>query len=357
MSTFTVTVAELSKVYPHPNAEKLELAQVDGMTYQFCVTKDKYKVGEKVVYFPIDSILPEELITFFGIKNFLAGKDKNRLKTVRLRDQISQGFICHLSDLADFIDQDSPIGKDVKDILHFTKYEAPEVLSNTGNLVRHPDGVSTFDIEGGDRFPVAVERLRVQIVAVAEKMEGTNHYTTITEDGKILVGQKNYQIQQLEGKQNTYWKAALDNNHPEILKFLKELYPQAKQITIRSEMCGPGIQKNIYGFTHTKLFAFAILIDDVYVNQNDLEALFIKLSLNYAPYISKDKTLGELLEGKTLQEYSHGESLFDTTKSCAKGFREGIVITPMTEQYEPSIPGGRLIIKQRDPVYLDITGF
>lgn len=93
MSTFAVTIRKLSKVWPHPNADRLDLAQVEGCDYQFVIPKGQYQVGDEVVYFPIDSILPQDVVAKMGLTGKLAGKDRNRIKTVKLRNFVSQGVI------------------------------------------------------------------------------------------------------------------------------------------------------------------------------------------------------------------------------------------------------------------------
>ena len=58
-SVYKVPLTTIVKVEPHTNAERLELAFVYG--FQVIVQKGKYQVGDKVVYVPIDSLLPQWL--------------------------------------------------------------------------------------------------------------------------------------------------------------------------------------------------------------------------------------------------------------------------------------------------------
>jgi intein/homing endonuclease len=59
MSTLLVEVVKIKEINSHPNADRLELATVKG--WQVVVQKDLYQQGDKVIYIPIDSILPPEL--------------------------------------------------------------------------------------------------------------------------------------------------------------------------------------------------------------------------------------------------------------------------------------------------------
>jgi len=67
------------------------------------------------------------------------------------------------------------------------------------------------------------------------------------------------------------------------------------------------------------------------------------------PIIAENVILSEVLNGKTTQEYSHGKSVLNSDT-----LREGVVYKPMVEQNNDKI--GRLILKTRDPIYLEKTG-
>ena len=71
MSTLVVEVCEVKAVYPHPNADALEFITVKG--WPVIVQKSLgLKVGDRVVYFPPDSVMPPELAERLGITKYLA---------------------------------------------------------------------------------------------------------------------------------------------------------------------------------------------------------------------------------------------------------------------------------------------
>ena len=56
---FKVEVVAIDAILEHPNADRLEIAQVKGWN---CVTgKGVFKPGDKCLYIPIDSVLPADL--------------------------------------------------------------------------------------------------------------------------------------------------------------------------------------------------------------------------------------------------------------------------------------------------------
>ena len=79
------------KVRDHLHADRLDLAIIDD--FHCVVQKDKFETGDAVVYIPDGSILPDNLIEELGIRQYLAGKQKNRVKAAKLRKTLSQGIV------------------------------------------------------------------------------------------------------------------------------------------------------------------------------------------------------------------------------------------------------------------------
>lgn len=350
MSIFAVELKKISKIYPHTNADKLELGQVEGMTYQFAVQKGLYKVGGEVVYFPIDSVLPQELIQQQNIANFMAGKDKNRIKTCRLRGELSQGYVAPVESIKQFLKVGS-LPEDLTSALGVIKYEAPEIMTQTGKLVDPPELIYYYDIESCDRFPVIAEKLMDQKVVITEKLEGSNMSVAVDTDKKIHVCMHNKSIENVPGlDESTFWQIAKNENIVEAIKFIQtDLFPNSF-ITIRSELLGPGVQGNYYRLQKHTTRIFDIDVNGTPLDFEPLMAILIKTGLNdkFVPIIAQDITLRDWLNGRTLQLASNGKSML------VDRIREGIVIKPMVEHYE--IGFGRLFLKQRDPIYLDKTG-
>jgi len=122
MSTFKVPVTTIREVFVHPNADLLEIVKV--YDWNVVVSKGKYKAGDKVVYVPVDSILPldlEEKIFPVGSKVKLKN---HRIRTIKLRKAISQGMILAMEFLPEANYKEE---QDVSTILGITKYEEQEL--------------------------------------------------------------------------------------------------------------------------------------------------------------------------------------------------------------------------------------
>lgn len=349
MSLFAVTVEVIEKVWNHPNADRLDLAKVVGMDFQAVVGRGQFKAGDLCVYIPVDSLLPEDLIERLHLQGKLAGSTQNRVKTVCLRGQISQGLVVPLNVALppgrprpqSSVELDL-VGKDLTTYVGVVKYEPPPVPCHAGNLLPLPDGVGVYDIEGSDRFQDVLEVLMDQKVWITEKVEGQN-WSLLLNGEELWVSQRNYTIQQIPGKDHDFWKWALVQKlDMKAMNLLRK--NEAKRVLLRGEYCGPGSQGNIYGMKENQILLFDISVDGVYMGPQEFFETCHGLAMPTVPPIAENVILREWLGGKTVKGASNGKSLL------FNGLREGIVIRPAVEARHEKI--GRLILKQRSPDYL-----
>src|SRR5690606_6819973 len=132
MSTLRVT-AEVLTIHEHPNADALELAQVG--LYRAVVAKGVYRTGDVAVYIPEQAVLPAELIEELGLTGRLAGGNRDRVKAVRLRGELSQGIVCRPRALADVdLEQAAKDGTDFAERLGITKWVPPVPPTMSGEV-------------------------------------------------------------------------------------------------------------------------------------------------------------------------------------------------------------------------------
>lgn len=101
-------VVTIDAIVPIKKADKLELAQIGG--WSVIVGKGMYEVGQKVIYCEIDALLPMNNPLF----SFLAERHDNlrqlesgvyyRLKTIRMRGELSQGLVVPIPEGIDDIE-------------------------------------------------------------------------------------------------------------------------------------------------------------------------------------------------------------------------------------------------------------
>jgi RNA ligase (TIGR02306 family) len=342
MSFFGVTREKIGEVRNHPNADRLDLAKIAGLNFQFVIGRDSYKVGDEVLYFPIDAILPLNTSKALGLDGKLAGKNKDRVKTIRLRGEISQGVVGNLSMLPDAKETNTEL---ITEALGVTKYEPPVVPCKAGNLIQLPVGLSAYDLEGAERNMDILERLMDVPVIITEKLEGQNFSITWSAKNKrIYVNQRNYSIEPIEGKSHDFWRVSEEKNFIKHVKLLvKERGIEESDVTFYGEFLGPGVQGNIYKLQEHNVKFFDLKINEDYIDAIEFNEL---VNINdRVPTVFSGGTLRKFLDGQDIVEASHGISTLNSST-----FREGIVIKP---EYEDRVDGfGRLVIKQRDPIYL-----
>ena len=372
MSYFGITVENIDTVKHHPNADRLDICTLVGMTFQFVTGRDQYKPGEVILYFPVDSIIPLELQGKMGVTGMLSGKNKDRVKTVRRRGEISQGLVGpqSLAEACASVSDDvcmtkSQWGVEIAEWLGVTKYEPAPIDTKAGNLLPLPCGLSVYDIEGAERNADAVMRLMFEQVVVTEKLEGQNFSVTYDPvEDRVFVNQRRFTIEEIEAGEHRLWKLArnsglIPTSDPlsglmdiSFLGFLAGIY--TGRITVYGEAYGPSIQGNIYKVSTTQVRLFDIQIDDQFLDfPTFIGLVHMHWRIDYKFQPSNSITvpilftglLADWLEGQTIAQASSGPSALNTNV-----LREGVVIRPFIEGRHPEI--GRLIIKQRDPVYL-----
>ncbi len=369
MSDFFIRVETIDTVIHHPNADKLDIATLVEIGFQFVVGRDQYKVGDQVIYFPLDAIIPDALATELGLLGKLGGKAKNRVKTIKLRGEISQGLVGPKDELLGLtsgkaevvaawakvemerqqaegtFDIDAPI--DFASFFGITKYEPEEHLSGGPNNASMrmnplPPEVSKYDIEGCQRYKAQLDTLMGTDVVITEKLEGSHCAVLRKASGELVYCSRNCTL--LEP--GTFYHKGVENSGIlERLEALANIF-DGHDLTVRGELIGPGIQGNIYRLKDYQFRLFEFEVDRRPIDAFHFYDLFDQY-VYLAPVLWADGTLAEWLAhtgAKDVTQGSNGKSVLGDT------LREGIVIKPCKEMSDRKL--GRLFLKQRSPEYL-----
>jgi RNA ligase (TIGR02306 family) len=122
MSEFRVPITTIKEVFPHSNANALEFVKC--YDFNVIVTKGRYKVGDIVVYVPIDSLLPQNLEDKLFPQDSKIKLHNHRVKQIKIRGQYSQGMVIAPEDItAKIIDFNWTPETNVAEFLGITKYE------------------------------------------------------------------------------------------------------------------------------------------------------------------------------------------------------------------------------------------
>lgn len=306
------TIQKIDNLTPIPNADFIEVAHVLG--WLCVVKKGEFKIGDPCIYIEIDSLIPRKKWSEFLFPNppkytevlytteqgdefvKLINVEYHRLRTVKLKGQISQGLALPLES-AIFIKDNKKrywigdndcfiesygkwleIGDDVTEYLEIKKYEKSTTHFNprTG-------------MQAKGNFPGFLHKtdeVRIQSVPeLIEKLKGKEHYITVKLDGtsatyyrykgKFGVCSRNIELKNLSEKTlkeriqylfnklfkrkfrdgskkfdlDIYWKMAYKYK---IMDWLPDGY------AIQGEICGPRIQDNKLDLKDHELFIFNV---------------------------------------------------------------------------------------------------
>lgn len=344
------TIRTITDIRPIPGADRIEVAQVDG--WECVVKKGEFHVGQEIVYVEVDSIMPER-----PEFEFLRDR-KFRVRTIKLRKQVSQGLVLPLSILPDGTGCD--IGDDVTEALGVRKYdpqaEQERMLLSCADDDRVKDHGKIFQFmmrfhwfrkafgprprkKGFPAWIVKTDEERIQnktAMFEREKENGTTFMVTEKIDGQSAtyflqkIGRKKYEfgvcsrnIRLGKPDNSSYWTIAAKY---EIKKVLEGLIGDYDRIVLQGEIIGTGIQKNKYRVNGYDFYAFNLIFPDHKCDTKEIARLLYPYSIKTVPILEDSKVLPETIAD--LVEYAKGTStLLDGQK------REGVVM----RSYDPDI--------------------
>ena len=343
------TIRRIKDIVPIEGADAIELALVDG--WQVVVAKNVgHKVGDKIVYCEIDSFLPiKEEFEFLRKSSYKKMGDQEgfRLKTIKLRGQISQGLILPYSviPIAQFASSyDLPEGMDVSEMLGIVKYEPPvpaqlagKVKGSFPSFLRKTDEERIQNLE--KEYTGWGLSSKHQFYAT-EKLDGSS-FTCYLKDGVFGVCSRNLDL--LETEDNTFWQVARSLDLENKLKSL------GKNICFQGEMTGSGIQGNHYKMKEQTVFFYNIYnIDEMeYMPYDEFRNTLHELDLACVPVLSlpfqfpADKD-GQFSVSALLKE-AEGKSILNPAVE-----REGLVIRSLDRTISFKAISNKFLLGEKD---------
>lgn len=305
------SVQYVHNIEPIEGADKIELVKVLG--WQCVAPKGEFKVGELCVYFQVDSFLPIceqfEFLRKTSYKNSPILGEGFRLKTIKLRGQISQGLVQPL----DILPRDVwCIGDDVTELLGVRKWEEEEQVSDFGTTCG--DFPSPYfeksDESRIQEFPQLLQELQGELVYESTKMDGTSLSVYHSGDHFGVCGR------------NKEFKEGPVCDFINGLGLNIDTVPD--QMMIQGELCGPGIQKNRLKLKQPEWYVFTIQYDGKRLGLDEMLAWCEKLGLKHVP-----------IEEVKVFDYKSINNLLERAKGRYKSGnpKEGIVIRPVSPKY------------------------
>lgn len=278
------SIRRIADIQPIDGADAIEVATIDG--WKVVVKRGEFTVGDLAVYLEIDSWVPHELAPFLSkgqeprVYNDVKGE---RLRTIKLRGQVSQGLLLPLSTWAPnrrpwtIAEEEFEEGTDLTEYLNIQKWEAPipaqlqgqaagsfptslipktdqERIQNCfGEIQKRAKRFATEKVWNAEtqtleEHPVIIPAdFQEPTYEVTMKLDGSS-CTIFRWEGELRVCSRNLELKiNDENKDNTFVAMAL--------KYADSI-PDG--FAFQGEVMGEGIQGNREGFKGHRFFVFDI---------------------------------------------------------------------------------------------------
>ena len=374
------SIQRIGKVLPIEGADAIEMVMVN--SWKVVSKKGEFKEGDLCVYFEIDSFLPMEKDFEFLRKSSykkMGDLEGFRLKTIKLRGQVSQGLCLPLSilekgdemkigiskqpwgDQLQLGPYDDAIvieeGADVTAYMCVLKYEPPIPAELSGKVKgSFPGFIRKTDEERIQNMTNEYDSMRDKHYYVTEKLDGSSA-TYYFRDGVFGVCSRNLELAdpgvfepgsvlcddgvERPKKENTFWKVARELFIEEKLGTLEENY------AIQGELIGEGVQGNPYKIKGHTLRIFNVFNIDTqeYLGLDDMVHFLQKVNtddkpLELVPVINYDYKLPPTIE--EILYYAEGKSrLYEGAE------REGIVIRNRDKSISFKAISNKFLLKEK----------
>lgn len=232
------TTRRISNIEPIEGADAIEVATVGG--WKVVVKKGEFKVGQLATYIEIDSWVPYDIAPFLSKgkePREFNGVKGERLRTVKLRGQISQGLIIPQ------VSENACEGTDVTEVLGIQKWEKPIPPQLAGQVKGNfPSFIPKTDQERVQNLVAEIEKHRQlgTTFEVTEKLDGSS-MTVFLNEGEFGICSRNLQLKIEGNENNAFVKTAISLGLEEKLKQM-----DVGNVALQGELIGEGIQGNPY---------------------------------------------------------------------------------------------------------------
>ena len=293
------SVQKITNISSIEGADNIEVADILG--WKVVVRKGEFKEGQLVGYVQIDTIVPEtEQFEFLRERKF-------RVRTIKLRKQISQGLIIPLPK-GSFVEDE-----DITDLIGVKKYEKEQQLIedrpkkpkiwykrlwyeikfrwlvkwfpslkqvNRASFPTHL--VSITDEERIQNFPHVLEQFKGKQFVVSEKLDGSS--ITIIHESSF--GKSKFRICsrrfELFNKSNDWYRVFESTGFKEHILKLVDYY-KTNDIIVQGEAIGK-FNGNRYNLVQDDIRLFNIFVNKIQLKQDEFYKVCKSWNIPVCPY-------------------------------------------------------------------------
>jgi RNA ligase (TIGR02306 family) len=347
-----VTLRTVNEIKPIPEADLIEVVMVDG--WQMVCQKGIHSVGDQVLYFEIDSFLPEsdprfESFMKFGIRTFNEQKG-HRVKTVKLRGTYSQGILMPISEFPEIMDPQ--FDTDYSENIGVVKWEKSEATGYTGDQKGFfPDFLQKSDQERiQNLYNKFTDSEKENEFVGTLKMDGSS-VTVYCKVDQVLgipafgICSRNQELKLADPSTPIADRGKFEQGvvKSRLLEKTHDIYKiTGMEVAIQGELVGPGIQGNFEKLDHYRVFVYNIFDIQTrkFLSYESFNHLCESFDIETVPVIfEKQQILKEPLEA--ILQMADG-------KGYLASYREGIVWKQIDGKTQFKAISNRYLSKEKD---------
>lgn len=326
------TIRRIVEVKEIVGADAIEAVRVDG--WWVVVKKGEFPINHAAVYLEVDSWVPTSIAPFLtksgNTPKEYEGLKGERLRTVKLRGQLSQGLLLPLGILPvrDYSD-----GEDVTETLGILKWERPlspqlygQAKGNFPNFLRKTDQERVQNIGN------MLENYVGQEFEVTIKLDGSSCTIFVNNENEGVCS-RNLELKQNED--NVFWRIALEYD------IHKKIRAYGKNVAVQGELIAPNIQGNYEKVNKPEFYVFDVFDIDrqEYMLPKERQEFCKLLSIPHVSVVDKAFTM--IADVDKLLDMAEGEGMNKGVK------REGLVFKHNTSGFSFKAISNSYLLKEK----------
>jgi RNA ligase (TIGR02306 family) len=320
-------IVRVDDILPIEGADNIEVALIGG--WKVVVKKGEYQKDQLAVYAEVDSWIPHSIAPFLTkpgqfpkVYNEVEGQ---RLRTIKLRGQISQGLLLPMKTRGSdglVVGALFSEGDDVSGFFGIQKWEPPAEFRAANAKGSFPYFIPKTDQERIQNLTRQLEKWNAEghTWQVTEKVDGSS-MTIYFKDGEVGVCSRNLELK--DDGTSTFWETAKAEGLIDKLKVV------GKNLAFQGELIGGQIQGNAYKVSKFEFHLYNIFDIDQqqYMLPESVSETALQLSVRHVPILQSNLATqtGEATV-ESLLNMAEGKSVIG-----AKPEREGLVFKSLTQ--------------------------
>lgn len=348
MSEFTsdsrklASIQTIAEIKPIEGADRIVAYRVGG--WWIVDQKNKYQVDESVVMCEVDSFVPAEIAPFLTkpehFPKEFSGLKGERLRTIKLKGQLSQGLLLPMSVLPNIESVGVGFyieGEDVTELLGIVKWEKPlpACLAGTakGNF---PIFIPKTNQERVQNLSKDIQAMQGELFEVTIKLDGSS--CTIFVNGEDNgVCSRNLELKQTDT--NAFWQIAVEEDVHN--KMRENALTAGRNLALQGELIGPSIQGNYERVAKNEFYVYDVFDIDkqAYLLPEERLNIVSSLGLNHVPFWNAYFNLDE--DVQQLLDMAEGEGMNKGVK------REGLVFKHLHSDFSFKAISNSYLLKEK----------